>query len=74
MLALVSSDQAALVRRRSSQHTNLVQFHQEEFGIFLAQQRLGGATIWAVALGEDHDIVLVDDLLSLGLCGRHAVG
>ncbi len=54
--------------------TNLIQLHQKVLCIFLIQQRLGSATVRAITLGEDDDVVLVDDLLCFALCGGHAVG
>ena len=42
--------------------------------MLLIEQRLGSAAVWAVGLAEDNDAVLVDDGLSLGLCGGHGGG
>lgn len=42
--------------------------------MLLVQQRLTGAAVWAVGLGEDNDAVLGDNLLSLLLCGGHGCG
>lgn len=57
-----------------SVRTNLVQLDREELGSAVAQQLLGGLAVWAVALAEDGDGVLVDDGLHLGLCGGHGGG
>lgn len=42
--------------------------------MLLIQQCLAGATVRTVGLGEDHDGVLGNDLLSLLLCGGHGCG
>ena len=55
-------------------HTDLVELHEEELGVFLVQQRLGRLAVGAVGLGEDDDAVVVDDLLGLGLGGGHGGG
>jgi len=53
---------------------NLIQLHQEVLCALLVQQSLGGFAVWAVGLGEDHDGVVVDNLLRLVLCGHDGVG
>lgn len=55
-------------------HTNFIQLQKEVLGVLLVQERLGGAAVRAVGLGEDDDGVLVDDLLSLLLGGGHGCG
>jgi hypothetical protein len=54
--------------------TNLIQLHQKVLGTLLIEQRLGSFAIGAVGLGENDDVILVDDLLGLRLCGRHGGG
>jgi hypothetical protein len=51
--------------------TDFIQLHQKVFGMLLVEQRFAGAAVWAVALGEDDDRVLVDDLLGLFAGGNH---
>jgi hypothetical protein len=54
--------------------TNLIQLDSIKLCAALAQQLLGLAAVWAVALAEDGDGVLVNDGLDLGLCGGHGGG
>ena len=48
--------------------TNLVELDDVWLDAHLAQRGLGGLAVWAVALGEDGDGIVVDDALCLGLC------
>ena len=50
--------------------TNLVEVHDERVDAGIAQQRLGGAAVRAVGLGEDDDGVAVDDPLHLRFGGH----
>jgi len=59
---------------RVAVHTNLVQLDGVELGALLAQQLLGGFAVRAVALAEDGDGVVVDDLLRFGLGGGNHGG
>lgn len=51
--------------------TLLVQLVHLELGAGALQGLLAGAAVRAVALGEHHDGVLVDERLGLGLCCFH---
>jgi len=46
-------------------HTDFVQLHEEELGMFVLEQLFRGSAVRAVALAEDDDAVVVDDLLRL---------
>ena len=52
----------------------MIQLHNLELRPRFAQQLLRAPRVRAPALAEDHDGVLVDEGLRLGLCGRHAGG
>lgn len=52
----------------------MIQLHQEEVSMLVVEQRLSRSAIGTVALGEDDDRVVLDDLLCFGMCGRHAGG
>jgi hypothetical protein len=54
--------------------TNLVQLNGVKLRARFGQQLLRGIAVWAVALGEDGDRVLVDDGLDFGLGGGHVGG
>ena len=47
--------------------------HDERLGAHLAEQRLGGLAVGAVALAEDGDRVVLDDLLGFGFGGHDGV-
>jgi len=51
--------------------TLLVQLVHLELGAGALQGLLAGAAVRAVALGEHHNGVLVDERLGLGLCRFH---
>lgn len=59
------------LERKKRLRTDLVELHQKVLCVLLVQQRLGGFAVGAVGLGEDDDVVLLDDLLRLGFRGRH---
>lgn len=55
-------------------HTNLIKLKYLKLSTQFLQQILTSFAIRAVGLGEDDDAVLVDEVLSLGLGGRHGGG
>jgi len=50
---------------------NLIELDGIEAGAEFRKKLLGLSAVRTVRLAEDGDSVVVDDALSLGLCGRH---
>lgn len=59
---------------RNKERTLFVQLVDLEIRAEVLQRFLGGAAVWAVALAEDHDGVLLDEELGLCLCAGHDGG
>lgn len=68
----IQSRDLASTRVYGKSLTDLVQLENLKVGAELGQELLAGLAVRAVALAEDGDAVVVDDVLGLGLCGGHA--
>lgn len=52
--------------------TLLVELSDKVLGAEVVERALGAAAVWAIRLAEDHDGVVVDQLLGF-LCGGHVI-